>query len=275
MCDISSNSAIVGEQHTAHTSDISVIMRNSRQARLSVGGFPRRGKSEGGLASNFHNPLVSPAPFLTFNVQTLIESLKKVRHMKTMTWKLFGSIAVAALMIVGCSAPVHVEKDDNVDFSKYKTFSWSDKEEGKNDRDKSNDLMEKKFKESVTKALEKQGWRVDNRRPDVLVSYDVLVERTTRRENDPVYSQPFTRTFYNPYSRRFYNIYYPSQFMGYDDYARPVREGTVTISVTDARTDKVVWQGWTTDEVNSRNLTSKEINNAVKSIFRKFDVAKR
>jgi hypothetical protein len=63
--------------------------------------------------------------------------------------------------------------------------------------------------------------------------------------------------------------------MGYDDYSRPVREGTVTITVTDARTDRVVWQGWTTDEVNSRNLTTKEINNAVKSIFRKFDVAKR
>jgi hypothetical protein len=195
--------------------------------------------------------------------------------MKAMTWKLFGSITVAALMIVGCSAPVHVEKDDNVDFSKYKTFSWTDKEEGKKDRDKSNDLMERKFKEAVTKALEKQGWRMDNRKPDVLVNYDLLVERSTRRENDPVYSQPFTRTFYNPYARRFYNIYYPSQFMGYDDYERPVREGTVTISVTDTRTDKVVWQGWTTDEVNSRNLTSKEINNAVKSIFRKFDVAKR
>jgi hypothetical protein len=62
--------------------------------------------------------------------------------------------------------------------------------------------------------------------------------------------------------------------MGYDDYAVPVREGTVTISMTDAKSDRVVWQGWTTDEVNSRNLTSKEINNAVKSIFRKFDVAK-
>jgi hypothetical protein len=42
----------------------------------------------------------------------------------------------------------------------------------------------------------------------------------------------------------------------------------------DAKTDKTVWQGWTTDEVNSRNLTSKEIQYAVKSIFRKFDVAK-
>ncbi|MFI5134100.1 MAG: hypothetical protein ACHQEB_07185 [Chitinophagales bacterium] len=33
-------------------------------------------------------------------------------------------------------------------------------------------------------------------------------------------------------------------------------------------------QGWTTDEVNSKNLTSKEIQNAVRSIFRKFDIAK-
>jgi hypothetical protein len=195
--------------------------------------------------------------------------------MKTMTWKLLGGIAIAALMIVGCSAPVHVEKDDTVDFSKYKTFSWVEKDgDAKKDRDKSNDLMERKFKDAVIQALQKQGWRMDNKRPDVLVNYDLLVERTIRRENDPVYSQPFTSTFYNPYARRFYNIYYPSQFMGYNDYTRPVREGTVTISVTDARTDKVVWQGWTTDELNSHNLTSKEINNAVKSIFRKFDVAK-
>src|SRR6476661_716537 len=178
--------------------------------------------------------------------------------MKSKKWKIFGSIAVAALMIVGCSAPVHVDKDGP----------------GKKDRDKSNDIMEQKFKDAVTNALDKQGWRLDNRRPDVLISYDVLVERSSRRQSDAVYSQPFVRTFYNPFARRFYNIYYPSQFMGYDDYAVPVREGTVTISVTDAQTDKVVWQGWTTDEVNSRNLTSKEINNAVRSIFRKFDVAK-
>jgi hypothetical protein len=63
--------------------------------------------------------------------------------------------------------------------------------------------------------------------------------------------------------------------MGYDDYAEPIREGTVTITVTDAKTEKTVWQGWTTDQVNSHNLTTKEINNAVKSIFRKFDVAKK
>jgi hypothetical protein len=206
---------------------------------------------------------------------SLIES-QKMQLMKTIRWKLFASIAIAAFMVVGCSAPVHVEKDDSADFSNYKTFAWVDKEVPANkDRNRSNELMERKFKEAVTKELNKQGWRMDSKRPDVLISYDVLVERSSRRQSDPVYSHPFMRTFFNPYSRRFYNVYYPSQFMGYDDYERPVREGTVTITVTDVKTDKAVWQGWTTGEVNSHNLTSKEINSAVKSIFRKFDIAKR
>jgi hypothetical protein len=59
--------------------------------------------------------------------------------------------------------------------------------------------------------------------------------------------------------------------MGYDNYSVPSRQGTVTITVTDARTDKAVWQGWTTDEISNRNMTSKEISNAVRSIFKKFN----
>jgi hypothetical protein len=144
---------------------------------------------------NFHNALISLASFLAFNRVTLIDH-KKNALMKSTNWKLFGSIAIAMLMIAGCSAPVHVEKDDTVDFSRYKTFAWVDKDgPGKKDRDKSNDIMEQKFKEAVTNALDKQGWRMDNRRPDVLISYDVLVERSSRRQSDAVYSQPFVRKF--------------------------------------------------------------------------------
>ena len=43
----------------------------------------------------------------------------------------------------------------------------------------------------------------------------------------------------------------------------------------DTKTDKMIWQGWATDEVNNRNLTTNEIENSVRSIFRKFDVAKK
>lgn len=186
-----------------------------------------------------------------------------------------GSLGIVFLL-ASCASTAHIEKDDNTDFSKYKTFAWLDKDgEGKNDRNRSNDLTEQKVKLAVSRELEKTaGWREVKTRPDVLLSYDVLVERSVREQMDPVYSRPFVRTFYNPTTRRFFNVYYPSQFLGYDRDQRPVREGTVTITMIDARSDKTVWQGWTTDEVNNRNMSSREIQQAVKSIFRKFDVAK-
>jgi hypothetical protein len=179
-------------------------------------------------------------------------------------------------LLASCASTAHIEKDDNTDFRSYKTFAWIDKDgEGKNDRNRSNDLTEQKVRDAVSKELEKTaGWRESKTRPDVLLSYDVLVEKSIKEQNDPVYSRPYSRVFYNPRTRRYSTIYYPSQFLGYDRDQRSVREGTVTISMIDAKTDKTVWQGWTTDEVNNRNLSNKEIQSAVKSIFRKFDVAK-
>ena len=128
--------------------------------------------------------------------------------------------------------------------------------------------------EDQNKELEKTGWKEVKNRPDVLLTYDVLVERGIKSSSNPVYSRSYSRLVYNPYTRRYTTIYYPSQFEGYERDERPIKEGTVTISMIDTKTDKTVWQGWTTDEVNSRNLTTKEIQNSVRSIFKKFDVAK-
>ena len=179
-------------------------------------------------------------------------------------------------LLASCASTAHIEKDDNADFKHYKTFAWVDKDgEGKNDRNRSKDLVEEKIRKAVNLELEKSaGWRESKNHPDVLLSYDVLVERGIKENNNPVYSRPYSRLIYNPYARRYATIYYPSEFMGYDRDQRSIREGTVTITMIDSRTDKTVWQGWTTDEVRSKNLTSKEIQNSVKAIFRKFDVAK-
>jgi Domain of unknown function (DUF4136) len=191
-------------------------------------------------------------------------------------WKLWGGYLSFVFLLASCAPTAHIKKDENTDFGQYKTFAWIDKDgSGKHDRNHSNDLTEQKIREAVSKELEKSaGWKESKNHPDVLLSYDVLVERTTQQRSDPVYSQPFSRTFYNPYSRRIINVYYPSRFVGYDDYSVPSKEGTVTISMIDAKTDKTVWQGWTTDEVNSKNLTDKEIQSSVRAIFKKFDIAK-
>lgn len=191
--------------------------------------------------------------------------------------KSFIIAAFSGLLLAGCASVAHVEKDDTVNLNNYHTYAWVEPQTSDKDsvKTKVSDLTERKIRQAVDAELAKTGWKESKHRPDVLISYDVLVENNVKQSNDPVYSQPFTRYIFNPYSRRWIALYYPSQFMGYDSYDSPVKEGTVTISVIDARTEKTVWQGWTTDEVNSRNLTSKEIQSAVKSIFRKFDVAKR
>jgi len=185
-----------------------------------------------------------------------------------------GIIALPLLFMAACSAPAHIEKDKHTDFSQFKTFSWIDHNSGK--KGKGDDLEEQKVHEAVGRELEKSGWKEVSDNPDVLVSYDVLIERGRKTESSPVYSPSYSRLFFNPYTRRYGTIYYPSQFLGYGDYNVPIREGTLTITMVDAKRDKTVWQGWTTDEVNNnKHLTSGEIQGSVRAIFRKFDVAQR
>ncbi len=193
---------------------------------------------------------------------------------RNLKWVVAGIASV--FVLASCSSTAHIEKDDDTDFSRYKTFAWIDKDgEGKEDLNRNNDLTEQKIRNAVNKELEKNsGWREVKNKPDVTLSYDVLVERSTKESTNPVYSNPYSRVVYNPYTRRYTTIYYPSRFQGYERDERMIKEGTVTISMIDTKTDKTVWQGWTTDEVNSKNLTTKEIQGSIRSIFKKFDVAK-
>ena len=189
--------------------------------------------------------------------------------------KLWSVFSFFVILLASCGSTAHIEKDDNADFSRYRSFAWIDKDgEGQEDQNKKNDLTEQRIRAAVNSELEKTGWKEVKNKPDVLLSYDVLVERGTVENTSPVYTRSTSRVVYNPYTRRYTTIYYPSQLAGYERDERTIREGTVTISMIDTKSDKTVWQGWTTEEVNSKNLTSKEIQNSVKSIFKKFDVAK-
>lgn len=173
----------------------------------------------------------------------------------------------------GCSAPVNVQQAPGTDLSNYHTYVWVDTRANENDNaQRATPFADASFRNAANEELQKAGWReVSNEaNADAIVSYDILVQRSSERVNDPVYSQPFTRMYYNPFRRGWSTIYYPSQFLGYQSYTVPVREGTVTLTVTDAKTDKVVWQGWTTERLDSRNITADEIRNSVRNIFRKF-----
>lgn len=194
-----------------------------------------------------------------------------------MTKRIGAGIAglfLAAITIVGCGTTAHIEKDESVNFNQYKTYAWLNKSDDKT-KDRSNDFIESSIKNAVDEQIEKNtSWKQVTKNPDLILSYDLLVERGLSERNDPVYSNPGVRTFYNPYTRRYVNVYYPSRFIGYDRYDVPVNEGTVSISMIDAKSDKTIWQGWTTEQIDSKKFKSKEAQSAIRSIFKKFDLAK-
>lgn len=198
---------------------------------------------------------------------------KKGDFMKSI--KMLGIVAIAGLLLAGCVGVAHIEKDETVNLSNYKSFAWVETKDSSNEQKaKTITLTEQTVRKAVNEELNSEGWKEVSNRPDVLISYDVIVENAVKESTNPVYSRPQTRYYFNPYTRRWSGIYYPSQFLGYDRDQYQTREGTVTITMMDTKTDKVIWQGWTTAEVNNKNLTSKEIQNSVRNIFRKFDVAK-
>jgi Flp pilus assembly protein TadG len=193
---------------------------------------------------------------------------------KSFNW--VSAVAVSAVLLFsGCAGNAHIEKDKSADFSKYRTYAWVDKpDEKENKKNRRKELAETNIRNAVNEQLQKSGWKEVSSNPDVLVNYELLVERNQKQQQNAVYSDPFTRSYYNRYSGRMITYYYPSRFVGYDNYSTTVKEGTITITMIDNNTDKTVWQGWTTSELNSSRITSSEIDRNVRTIFKKFDTGK-
>lgn len=191
-----------------------------------------------------------------------------MRVMKTLS---IASVAALAIVITSCGPTVYVQTDETTHLAKDRTYMWVDTKSNQNDTKNVTAFAQKQVRTAVNEELAKEGWREVSSNPDILVSYDILVQRTRQQQSNPVYSQPFTRMYYNPYRGRWGTIYYPSQFIGWDEYSVPVKEGTLTITMTDSQTDKPIWQAWTTETLNYNKLTASEAERSIRSIFKKFD----
>lgn len=183
---------------------------------------------------------------------------------------------IATIVLAGCGVQSYVEKDPSVDLKRYKTFAWINEQGTKRESGKPyKDFKETYLMDLVSKELEKNGWQKVKSNPDVLIDYDIMIEKEARRESDPVYSRSTVRYFYNPYTGRINSVYYPSRYLGENSYTVPYKSGTITINIVDNDSDKLVWQGWAETEVTRKNISKEDMEKIVKSIFKKLDVAKR
>ena len=67
-------------------------------------------------------------------------------------------------------------------------------------------------------------------------------------------------------------MYYPNDLMGYHTYNIPFKQGTLTVNMVDAKTNKLIWQGTAQSDVNNKTVTTGEMQTDVTSIFKKFNL---
>lgn len=180
-------------------------------------------------------------------------------------------LLISCLIIASCGPVAHVEQDPGVNLNNYKTYAWVETRNNENDNEeRKTNFASLSVQNAVNEQMKLKGFTLTESNADLLLSYDLLVERDREERSRPVYNRPLVRYFYNPYFRRWSTLYYPSRFSGYDTYTVPVKEATLTISMMDANTDKTIWQGWATQNVSSGNPSPDEIRNKVEAIFNKF-----
>lgn len=172
-------------------------------------------------------------------------------------------VAAAAITFTSCAVASHTEKAKGIDFNNYKSFALMQSNNTQNNKHISSDIIDNNIKDALIEQLEKKGMQQVKNNADVLIDYSVAVTKGTKRESSSVYAYP---SFGFGGRGRFLQS---SVYIGNRTSNIAVKEGVLTINMTDAKTNKLIWQGWAEDEINNRNITSKQAAADVKSIIKK------
>ena len=182
-----------------------------------------------------------------------------------MNKKLLFPILTLLLFTSGCSiySVVSTDKDNKVDFTKYKTYAWlPDKDNA--EKSLNNEIIRNNIKNYFThEFVDKYRLTADTETPDVLMELEVTVinkvqtdkHAVTRRVPFHTYGYPYP---YNTYSNNYYSNhrYYspqpnPYNYNGYTSGYRyatnyikrrhPYKESNITINMIDSEENELVW----------------------------------
>ncbi|WP_461138061.1 DUF4136 domain-containing protein [Spirosoma pomorum] len=181
------------------------------------------------------------------------------------------------LMIVGllsviyaCSPRVTVDKNNSVNFGKYKTYAWmdSDIKAGENPL-YYNQLATENVENTMSKVLSEKGLKPVSARPDLLVGYHFFVEDKTRTVAAPA------SPIYGPYvgwGRWGYGGWGPGWwgFGGQQYYQEQYKSGTVVVDMVDAKSRRLVWRGSVENAVGNPAQIEKTLANQVEKIIEEF-----
>lgn len=178
---------------------------------------------------------------------------------------------VLGFIVAACGPSIKVtyDYDGQADFSKYKTYAFSE------DALKLpvNDLNRDRILKAIDTELAAKGFtKSDN--PDVLIDLHVKAEKKTEATATTSGTGMYGGGMYGGPWRYGYGGGFSTTQVNYNDYI----VGTLFVNMVDKATEKIVWQGRgtkTVDEDASAEKREANINAGAKMIFSKYPPAKK
>ncbi len=118
-------------------------------------------------------------------------------------------------------------------------------------------------RKTVNNFLMNNGWEEVNLDPDVLVVYDLMVP-------DGNIDEQVKKNYYNAFTRRYYPLHYPAGMRNINENDRTIKEAALFLSIVEAHSDKLLWQGWTSQRMTDGRIDESFINSSVEALFKSF-----
>jgi len=194
---------------------------------------------------------------------------------------LLGMSLALGAGLSGCAPAVNVEKRDNVNFSKYRTFDFAQtdvKTNGNANPLLQSPIAQDRIKQAIGGELSKRGLREVESNPDLLVTTHTYVDQAERT----VYNTQPGAGFAYPYAVGYRGAFLPINY-GYwyspsyyqTAHTEQYTEGTLIIDFIDRRTNNLVWRGSVADPVNDPARLGTEFSKSAKDILDKFPIAEK
>lgn len=184
-------------------------------------------------------------------------------------------LLASTVVLSACSSYNYYAVSNKPIKQNYKSYAWLPEGKSKAAEIYDNDIATERIIEATSKELDKRGFQLDQKQPDVLIRYTADVNTKTKAYSEPVYYNSPLRAvprlgFARGRAFYYYSYYQPFPvYVGTEMRKVKIKEGSVMIDLIDRRTSKVIWRGWAEGEVSNPEKALNDLPKVVGNIFKK------
>lgn len=187
---------------------------------------------------------------------------------------LLGILTAVSLCACSGSLKISASKVDKAELKNYKTYAWIAPGDTALNTRRDDKIYAGLIESSANKELQKKGMTIDNQNPDVVFMFDTHIDekieyRKIADNRDASFG--FGGYAYGYHGAGYYTGgYNPNQ--GFESTHILVDEGTLSYSMFDRKTGKMLWKGAATQNLDNKTNVEATIKKATRSIFSKLPI---